>query len=72
MYQIHISSFIFLYPILSYLPAFAGYPAGGPLPVWRDLDGVFFELLAVGVDRHLEPGKLHSREVVDVGEKEMY
>ena len=70
MYQICISSFIFPYPILSYLSGLAGYPTGSPLSVWRDLDGMFFELLAIGIDRHLEPGKLHCTEDVDLGEKE--
>ena len=69
MSQIHISRLICLYQIPSYLSALAGYPAGGSLAVLGDLDGTFLELLAVRIDRHLEPGKLHGTEDVDSCDK---
>jgi hypothetical protein len=47
-------------PSPAYLPSLARNPAGGRLPVWRNLNGVLVQLLAVGMYGDLEPGKLHG------------
>lgn len=43
-----------------YLPTLAGDPAGDFLPVRRGLDGVFLQLLAVGLYACTKPGKFHD------------
>ena len=44
---------------MSHLPTLAGHPTSRFLPIRRDLDGVFLQLLPVGMDGYTEPGKLH-------------
>ena len=44
---------------VAYLPALAGHPTSGLLPIRRDLDGVFLQHLTVGMDGYMKPGKFH-------------